>query len=47
MTELQEYDFQPVHKPGNSQKKVDTLSRRPDHSQRKDDNEDQTVLKGE
>ena len=47
MTELQEYDFQPVHKPGNSQKKVDTLSRRPDHSQGKDDNEDQTVLKGE
>jgi len=47
MTELQEYDFQLVYKPGNSQKKVDTLSRRPDHSQRKDDNEDQTVLKEE
>jgi len=47
MTELQEYDFQLVQKPGNSQKKVDALSRRPDHSQRKDDNEDQIVLKEE
>ena len=47
MTELQEYDFQLVYKPGNSQKKVDTLSRRPDHSQRKDNNKDQTVLKEE
>jgi len=47
MTELQEYDFQLVHKPGNSQKKVDVLSRRPDHSQGKDNNEDQTVLKEE
>ena len=47
MTELQEYDFQLVHKPSNSQKKVDALSRRPDHSQGKDDNEDQTVLKEE
>jgi len=47
MTELQEYDFQLVHKPGNSQKKVDTLFRRPDYSQGKDDNEDQTVLKEE
>ena len=47
MTELQEYNFQLVHKPNNSQKKVDTLSRRLDHSQKKDDNEDQTVLKEE
>ena len=47
MTELQEYDFQLIHKPGNSQKKVDMLSRRPDHSQGKGDNEDQTVLKEE
>ena len=47
MTELQEYDFQLVHKSGNSQKKVDVLSRRLDHSQGKDDNEDQTILKGE
>jgi len=35
MTELQEYNFQLVHKPGNSQKKVDALSRRLDHSQGK------------
>jgi len=47
MTELQEYNFQLVHKPGNTQKKVDTLSKRPDHNQRKDDNKDQTVLKEE
>jgi len=47
MTELQEYDFQLIHKSSNSQKKVDALSRRPDHSQGKDDNEDQTVLKEE
>jgi len=46
-TELQEYNFQLVHKPSSSQKKVDALSRRPDHSQGKDDNEDQTVLKEE
>jgi len=46
-TELQEYNFQLVHKPGSSQKKVDALSRRPDHSQGKSDNEDQTVLKEE
>jgi len=47
MTELQEYNFQLIHKPSNSQKKVDVLSRRPDHSQEKDDNEDKTVLKEE
>jgi len=46
-TELQEYNFQLVHKPGSLQKKVDTLSRRPDHSQGKSDNEDQTMLKEE
>ena len=46
-TELQEYNFQLVHKPGSLQKKVDTLSRRPDHSQGKSDNKDQTVLKEE
>jgi len=32
ITELQEYNFQLVHKPGNTQKKVDTLSRRLDHN---------------
>ena len=47
MTKLQEYNLQLVHKPGNTQKKVDALSRRPDHNQGKDDNEDQTVLKKE
>ena len=47
MTELQEYDFQLIHKPGSSQKKVDALSRRPDHTQGKDNNTDQTLLKGE
>jgi len=47
MTELQEYDFQLIHKPGSSQKKVDALSRRPDHTQGKNDNIDQTLLKGE
>ena len=44
-TELQEYNFQLVHKPSSLQKKIDILSRRPDHSQGKNDNEDQTVLK--
>jgi len=47
MTELQEYDFQLIHKSGSSQKKVDTLSRRPDYGQGKDDNKDQTMLKEE
>ena len=47
MTELQEYDFQPIYKPGSSQKKVNALSHRPDHTQGKDDNTDQTLLKEE
>jgi len=47
MTKLQEYDFQLIHKLGSSQKKVDVLSRRPDHTQGKDDNTDQMLLKGE
>jgi len=47
MIKLQEYNFQLVHKPSNSQKKVDVLSRRLDHSQGKDNNKDQTVLKEE
>jgi len=34
-TELQEYNFQLVHKPGSSQKKVDALSRRPDGVERR------------
>ena len=36
-----------MHKPYSSQNKVDALSRRPDHSQGKSDNEDQMVLKKE
>ena len=47
MTELQEYDFQLIHKPGNSQKKVDVLSQRLDYAQGRDNNKDQTLLKEE
>ena len=47
MTKLQEYDFQLIYKPGSSQKKMDVLSYRPDHTQEKNDNADQTLLKGE
>ena len=47
MTELQEYDFQLIHKPSSSQKKVDTLSRRLNHGQGKDDKENQMMLKEE
>ena len=46
MTKLQKYDFQLIHKPSSSQKKVDVLSRRPDYTQRKDNNADQMLLKG-
>jgi len=42
---LQEYDFQLIHKPGNTQKKVDALSQRPDYIQGKDNNKNQTLLK--
>ena len=45
MTKLQEYDFQLVYKPSNSQKKVDALFQRPNYIQGKDDNENQTLLK--
>jgi len=47
MTELQKYNFQLIHKPGSSQKKVDMLSHRPDHTQGKNNNTDQTLLKEE
>lgn len=47
MTELQEYNFQFIHKPSSSQKKIDALSYKLDHTQDKDDNKDQTLLKGE
>ena len=45
MTELQEYDFQLIHKLGSSQKKIDVLSQRPDYTQGKNNNADQTLLK--
>jgi len=47
MTKLQKYNFQLIHKLRSSQKKVDILSHRPDHTQGKDNNEDQTLLKEE
>jgi len=47
MMELQEYNFQLIYKSGSSQKKIDVLSQRPDHTQGKDDNVDQMLLKGE
>jgi len=47
MTELQEYDFQLIHKLGSSQKKVDMLSWRLDHTQGKNNDADQMLLKGE
>jgi len=47
MIELQEYDFQLIHKLGNSQKKINVLSQRPDYTQGKDNNVDQILLKGE
>jgi len=40
MTELQEYNFQFIHKPSSSQKKIDALSYKLDHTQDKDDNKD-------
>ena len=47
LSELQDYDFQLIHKPGNTMKKADTLSRRPDHDTGKKDNEDRILLKEE
>ena len=47
MTELQEYDFQLIYKLGSSQKKVNALSHRLDHTQGKNNNEDQTLLRKE
>lgn len=41
------YDFQLIHKPDSSQKKVDALSHRPNYTQGKNDNEDQMLLKEE
>jgi hypothetical protein len=47
ITELANYDFELVHKPGTQMKKVDILSRRIDYKPDGTDNEDVVVLKGE
>ncbi len=44
VTELAEYHFSLHHKPGASNKKADLLSRRPDHEQGKEDNDEVIVL---
>ncbi len=45
--ELAEYHFSLHHKPGASNKKADLLSRRADHKQGKEDNDEVIVLKPE
>jgi hypothetical protein len=47
ITELANYDFELIHKPGAQMKKADILSRRIDHKPEGTDNEDVVVLKGE
>ncbi|SJL14236.1 related to TY3B TY3B protein [Armillaria ostoyae] len=47
VTELAEYHFTLHHKPGASNKKADLLSRRADHPQGQDDNNEITVLSPE
>jgi len=47
MTELSEYDFTLHHRPGALNRKADLLSRRADHDQGKNDNENVTLLKPE
>ncbi|SJL13670.1 uncharacterized protein ARMOST_17118 [Armillaria ostoyae] len=47
VTELAEYHFTLHHKPGASNKKADLLSRRTDHPQGQDDNDEITVLSPE
>ncbi len=47
VTELAEYHFTLHHKPGASNKKADLLSRRADHEQGKEDNDEVIVLKPE
>ncbi|SJL04219.1 uncharacterized protein ARMOST_07580 [Armillaria ostoyae] len=44
VTELAEYHFTLHHKPGTSNRKADLLSRRADHPQGQDDNDEVTVL---
>ena len=46
-TELQEYDFKLLHKPGSSMKKVDTLSRQEEMRAGHRDNVDVVLLKRE
>ena len=45
--ELAEYHFNLYHKPGKQMLKVDLLSRRADHQQGKDDNQNIVLLKPE
>ena len=45
LSELQDYNFQLIHKPGNTMKKADTLLHRPDHDTGKKDNKDRILLK--
>jgi len=47
LSELQDYNFEIIHKSENLMKKADTLSRQLDHDLGKGDNEERTVLKGE
>ncbi len=47
VTELAEYHFSLHHKPGASNKKADLLSRRADHEQGKEDNDEVIILKPE
>lgn len=42
--ELQDYDFQIIHKPGKTQARSDDLSRRRDHNDGSQDNKDQILL---
>ena len=47
LTELQEYDFKLLHKPGSQMTKADLLSRRADHTRGENDNANVTLLKPE
>jgi hypothetical protein len=47
MTELGEYHFKLLHKPGKTHVKPDILSRRPDLDRGEKDNENETLLKEE
>ena len=47
VTELQDYDFKLLHKPGSQMTKADLLSRWADHAKGEDDNTDVMLLKAE